>query len=81
MSTSAFWRRAALPAAAAFLTHCGTAQSPPLFASSAMHVPSSGGVAQPGPVHVDRARSWMLAPARCGYNKVLPPCGLLYVSN
>jgi DNA-binding beta-propeller fold protein YncE len=33
-------------------------------------------------IHPNRERSWMLAPANtgCAYDEVLPPCGLLYLS-
>jgi hypothetical protein len=86
MTTLASIKRAAALLAAALFAACGGSQLKPLggiAGPAGLVVEKSGAVRSAGDaMRPDRGRSWMLAPnTRCGYDEILPPCGLLYVSN
>src|SRR5690348_13826867 len=80
--------RSAGAALAAALTLAACSGAPPATSSSAPFLLSSSvdrsGAAQGGGVvRPDRGRPWMhvLSQTRCPKRQVLPPCGLLYVSD
>jgi len=61
--------------------------TPTAYSAAPLLIPGrvdpSGAAHGGGTMHPDRDRSWMhlLSQARCPVQQVLPPCGLLYVSN
>jgi DNA-binding beta-propeller fold protein YncE len=85
MKISASVTRAAACAFAAILAGCSASQVQPLAGTDAagLRIDRSGAVRSPGAMQPDRAQPWMVRTdgrSGCAYDEVLPPCGLLYVS-
>ncbi|HEX3457706.1 MAG TPA: hypothetical protein VHR97_07095 [Candidatus Baltobacteraceae bacterium] len=86
MAASPLKAAVAAAMAAIVLAACGATtpagySATPLLVSG--RVDPSGAAHGGGAMHPDRGRSWMrlLSQARCSVQQVLPPCGLLYVSD
>lgn len=86
MKTWVSLRRAAAFAGAALFSGCAASSIAPSNQSPAalrVAISPSGAVRGDFAIQPDRSRSWMSKSRilRCHYNQVLPPCGLLYVSD
>lgn len=67
----------------ATLNACAASSSSPLVSDTGSAlVDRSGAVRSRSTVHPNHGRSWMrISDARCNHNGVLPPCGLLYITD